>query len=86
MNKSISRGILATARGMNGNQKIVLEAISKLILEDDKCHEEFIYKIEAKTGLKSKEICKIFKEFRKNPEFKKIIDINTVAESISEDI
>ena len=76
--------MLAASQKVDGNQRIVLEAISKLTLEDNNCHVHLVAKIRNITKLDRSEVCKALKSFEENKEVKDIIDINIISENLND--
>ena len=74
--KSLSEALLKTSENYSGDQKVVLETMSKLISEDENYFEDFTLKIQNRTGLDCKTIIKIIKESMKT------IQIGIIAENM----
>ena len=80
--KSFSEALTKVANQTQGNDKIILQAWSKLIQEDHDYFEGLIDKLNKRTGLNKQEIRESLKRFRTNPLHDKL-KIQIITESIN---
>jgi hypothetical protein len=71
---------------VTGNQKILLESMSELALEDDEYFMNLIPKLQTKTGLSKIIIREALRELKHNIKVIDMIHINIIAETTGETI
>lgn len=79
--KCLSESLRDAADVVTGNQKILLESMSELVLEDDKYFMKLIPKLQTRTGLSKNIIREALRELKHNSKVIDIIHINIIAET-----
>ena len=80
LSEALSEASLKT----NGNSKIILEAMSKLVLEDDKPFLGLISKIQVRTELDKSEIRKFLLNIRDDEKIRNIVKMRIIADHTEE--
>ena len=80
--KCYSESLQKVSLDYKSNKQIVLQAMSKLVLEDEDYIEHTITKIANQTNLSHNAICEVFKDIRQDDVLIEKIHIDGIAEGL----